>query len=133
MQTINRPSHIASWSRELGAQTAVFRQVKQGLGFSVEKQNQTMRRHRKRFARLTACHSKKMAIWRPSNLAGIIPPGSLRMSPVARVTLWGIGGIVKPIEEMGHRHEAHPDFHPLRADAVRAGFGADRVTATPDL
>jgi IS1 family transposase len=68
MQTINRPSHIASWSRELGAQTAVFRQVKQGLGFSVEKQNQTMRRHRKRFARLTACHSKRWPYGSPLTL-----------------------------------------------------------------
>ena len=42
-----------------------------------------------------------MAIWQPPNLAGIIPPGSLRMSPAARVTLWGIGGIMKLIEKWG--------------------------------
>ena len=75
----------------------------------VEKHNQTMRQHMKRFARLTAAHSKKIenhvhmvalyTCW--YNFARI--NSSVRMSPAmtARVTdrLWDIGDIVKLIEE----------------------------------
>jgi len=75
----------------------------------VEKHNQTMRQHMKRFARLTAGHSKKIdnhvhmvalyTCW--YNFARI--NSSVRMSPAmaARLTdtFWDIGDIVKLIEE----------------------------------
>ena len=75
----------------------------------VEKHNQTMRQHMKRFARLTAGHSKKIdnhvhmvalyTCW--YNFARI--NSSVRMSPAmaAHLTdrLWDIGDIVKLIEE----------------------------------
>jgi IS1 family transposase len=75
----------------------------------VEKHNQTMRQHMKRFSRLTAAHSKKLenhvhmvalyTTW--YNFARI--NSSVRMSPAmaARLTerLWDIGDIVKLIEE----------------------------------
>jgi IS1 family transposase len=75
----------------------------------VEKHNQTMRQHMKRFARLTAGHSKKIdnhvamvalyTTW--YNFARI--NSAIRMSPAmaARITeqLWDIGDIVKLIEE----------------------------------
>jgi len=75
----------------------------------VEKHNQTMRQHMKRFSRLTAAHSKKLenhvhmvalyTCW--YNFARI--NSSVRMSPAmaARLTerLWDIGDIVKLIEE----------------------------------
>ena len=78
----------------------------------VEKHNQTMRQQMKRFARLTAAHSKKIenhvhmvalyTTW--YNFARI--NSSVRVSPAmaARLTdrLWDIGDIVKLIEE----HEA---------------------------
>ncbi len=75
----------------------------------VEKHNQTMRQHMKRFARLTASHSKKLenhvhmvalyTTW--YNFARI--NSAVRMSPAmaARLTetLWDIGDIVKLVEE----------------------------------
>ena len=75
----------------------------------MEKHNQTMRLHMKRYARLTAAHSKKIenlvhsmalyATW--YNFART--NSAVRMSPAmaARLTgtLWDIGDIVKPIEE----------------------------------
>jgi IS1 family transposase len=75
----------------------------------VEKHNQTMRQHMKRFTRLTAAHSKKLenhvhmvalyTLW--YNFARI--NSAVRMSPAmaARLTerLWDIGDIVKLIEE----------------------------------
>jgi IS1 family transposase len=75
----------------------------------VEKHNQTMRQHMKRFARLTAAHSKKIenhvhmvalyTCW--YNFARI--NSAVRMSPAmaARLEtrLWDIGDIVKLIEE----------------------------------
>jgi hypothetical protein len=75
----------------------------------VEKHNQTMRQHMKRFARLTAGHSKKIdnhvhmvalyICW--YNFART--NSAVRMSPAmaARVTdrLWDIGDIVKLIED----------------------------------
>jgi IS1 family transposase len=75
----------------------------------VEKHNQTMRQHMKRFARLTASHSKKLenhvhmvalyTTW--YNFARI--NSAVRMSPAmaSRVTdrLWDVGDIVKLIEE----------------------------------
>jgi len=75
----------------------------------VEKHNQTMRQHMKRFARLTAGHSKKIdnhvhmvalyTCW--YNFARI--NSSVRMSPAmaAHLTerLWDIGDIVKLTEE----------------------------------
>ena len=75
----------------------------------VEKHNQTMRQHMKRFARLTAAHSKKLenhvhmvalyTCW--YNFARI--NSAVRMSPAmaARLTetLWDVGDIVKLIEE----------------------------------
>jgi hypothetical protein len=75
----------------------------------VEKHNQTMRQHMKRFTRLTAAHSKKLinhvhmvalyTTW--YNFARI--NSAVRMSPAmaARLTetLWDIGDIVKLIEE----------------------------------
>jgi hypothetical protein len=75
----------------------------------VEKHNQTMRQHMKRFARLTAGHSKKIddhvhmvapyTTW--YNFARI--NSSIRMSPAmaARLTerLWDINDIVQLIED----------------------------------
>ena len=75
----------------------------------VEKHNQTMRLQMKRYARLTAAHSKKLenhvhsmalyATW--YNFARV--NSAVRMSPAmaARITdrLWDIGDIVKLIEE----------------------------------
>jgi IS1 family transposase len=75
----------------------------------VEKHNQTMRQHMKRFARLTAAHSKKLenhvhmvalyTTW--YNFARI--NSAVRMSPAmaARLEtrLWDVGDIVKLIEE----------------------------------
>ncbi|HEY0267441.1 MAG TPA: DDE-type integrase/transposase/recombinase [Rhizomicrobium sp.] len=75
----------------------------------VEKHNQTMRQHMKRFSRLTAAHSKKLenhvhmvalyTCW--YNFARI--NSAVRMSPAmaARLTetLWDVGDIVKLIEE----------------------------------
>lgn len=75
----------------------------------VEKHNQTMRQHTKRFSRLTAAHSKKLenhvhmvalyTCW--YNFARI--NSAVRMSPAqaARLTdtLWDIGDIVKLVEE----------------------------------
>jgi IS1 family transposase len=75
----------------------------------VEKHNQTMRQHMKRFTRLTAAHSKKLenhvhmvalyTTW--YNFARI--NSAVRMSPAmaARLTetLWDIGDIVRLIEE----------------------------------
>lgn len=75
----------------------------------VEKHNQTMRQHMKRFSRLTAAHSKKIdnhvamvalyTCW--YNFARV--NSAVRMSPAmaARLTetLWDIGDIVKLIEE----------------------------------
>ena len=75
----------------------------------VEKHNQTMRQHMKRFARLTAAHSKKLenhvhmvalyTCW--YNFARI--NSSVRMSPAMACgleqRLWDIGDIVKLIEE----------------------------------
>jgi hypothetical protein len=74
----------------------------------VEKHNQTMRQHMKRFARLTAAHSKKLenhihmvalyTCW--YNFARV--NSSVRMSPAmaARLTdtLWEVSDIVKLIE-----------------------------------
>ena len=82
----------------------------------VEKHNQTMRQHMKRFTRLTAAHSKKLenhvhmvalyATW--YNFARV--DSSVRMSPAmaARLTktLWDIGDIVKLIEEWEQTDEA---------------------------
>jgi hypothetical protein len=75
----------------------------------VEKHNQTMRQHMKRFARLTAAHSKKLinhvhmvalyTTW--YNFARI--NSSVRMSPAMYANpsdrLWDIGDIVNLIEE----------------------------------
>jgi hypothetical protein len=75
----------------------------------VEKHNQTMRQHMRRFTRLTSGHSKKIdnhvhmvalyTMW--YNFARI--NSAVRMSPAmaARLTetLWDIGDIVKLIEE----------------------------------
>jgi hypothetical protein len=75
----------------------------------VEKHNQTVRQHMKRFARLTAGHSKKIdnhvhmvalyTTW--YNFACI--NSAVRMSPAmaARLTetLWDVGDIVRLIEE----------------------------------
>jgi hypothetical protein len=75
----------------------------------VEKHNQTMRQHMKRFARLTAAHSKKLenhvhmvalyTCW--YNFARV--NGAVRMSPAMACgleeRLWDIGDIVKLIEE----------------------------------
>lgn len=75
----------------------------------VEKHNQTMRQHMKRFARLTASHSKKLenhvhmvalyTCW--YNFARI--NSAVRMSPAmaARITdrLWDVADIVKLVEE----------------------------------
>lgn len=75
----------------------------------VEKHNQTMRQHMKRFSRLTAAHSKKIdnhvhmvalyTTW--YNFARI--NSAVRMSPAmaARLTetLWDIGDIVKLVDE----------------------------------
>ena len=75
----------------------------------VEKHNQTMRQHMKRYARLTAAHSKKIenlvhsmalyATW--YNFARV--NSAVRMSPAmaARLTdrLWDVGDIVDLIEE----------------------------------
>jgi hypothetical protein len=74
----------------------------------LEGHNQTMRQHMKRFARLTACHSKKIenhvhmvalyTVW--YNFARI--NSTVRMSPAmaARVTdrLWDTGDIAKLTE-----------------------------------
>jgi IS1 family transposase len=81
----------------------------------VEKHNQTMRQHMKRFSRLTAAHSKKIdnhvhmvalyTTW--YNFARI--NSAVRMSPAmaARLTetLWDIGDIVKLIEERKAKDE----------------------------
>ena len=81
----------------------------------VEKHNQTMRQHMKRFARLTAAHSKKLenhvhmvalyTTW--YNFARI--NSAVRMSPAmaARLTetLWDVGDIVKLIEEWENANE----------------------------
>jgi len=78
----------------------------------VEKHNQTMRQHRKRFARLTAAHSKKLenhvhmvalyTLW--YNFARI--NSAVRMSPAmaARLEtrLWDIADIVKLIEDVSN-------------------------------
>jgi len=80
----------------------------------VEKHNQTMRQHMKRFARLTAAHSKKFAnhvhmvalyaVW--YNFVRI--NSAVKMSPAMAVgitdKLWEIGDIVNLIEasEVGH-------------------------------
>jgi hypothetical protein len=78
----------------------------------VEKHNQTMRQHMRRFTRLTSGHSKKIdnhvhmvalyTTW--YNFARI--NSAVRMSPAmaARLTeiLWDIGDIVKLIEESVH-------------------------------
>jgi hypothetical protein len=75
----------------------------------VEKHNQTMRQHMKRYARLTAAHSKKLqnlvhsmalyATW--YNFART--NSAVRMSPAMACgleqRLWDIGDIVKLIEE----------------------------------
>jgi hypothetical protein len=75
----------------------------------VEKHNQTMRQHMKRFTRLTAAHSKKLinqvhmvslyTVW--YNFARI--NSALRMSPAMACgleqRLWDIGDIVKLVEE----------------------------------
>jgi IS1 family transposase len=75
----------------------------------VEKHNQTMRQHMKRYARLTAAHSKKLenlvhsmalyATW--YNFARI--NSAVRMSPAMACgleqRLWDVGDIVKLIEE----------------------------------
>jgi hypothetical protein len=75
----------------------------------VEKHNQTMRQHMKRFARLTAGHSKKIdnhvamvALYTTFyNFARI--NSAVRMSPAMACgleqRLWDIGDIVKLIEE----------------------------------
>ena len=75
----------------------------------VEKHNQTMRQHMRRFTRLTSGHSKKIdnhvamvALYTTFyNFARI--NSAVRMSPAmaARVTdrLWDIGDIVKLIED----------------------------------
>jgi IS1 family transposase len=82
----------------------------------VEKHNQTMRQHMKRFTRLTAAHSKKLinhvhmvslyTTW--YNFARI--NSAVRMSPAmaARLTgtLWDTGDIVKLIEEWEARADA---------------------------
>ena len=75
----------------------------------VEKHNQTIRQHMKRFSRLTAAHSKKI-----DNHVHMVAPytcwynfarinSAVRMSPAmaARLEtrLWDIGDIVKLIEE----------------------------------
>ena len=75
----------------------------------VEKHNQTMRQHMKRFSRLTAAHSKKIdnhvhmvalyTCW--YNFARI--NSAVRMSPAMACgleqRLWDIGDIVKLVEE----------------------------------
>jgi hypothetical protein len=75
----------------------------------VERHNQTMRQHMKRFTRLTAAHSKKLinhvhivalyTCW--YNFARI--NSAVRMSPAMAANLetrlWDIGDIVKLIEE----------------------------------
>ena len=75
----------------------------------VEKRNQTMRQHMKRFTRLTAAHSKKL-----ENHVHMVAPyttwynfarinSSIRMSPAmaARLEtrLWDIGDIVELIDK----------------------------------
>jgi hypothetical protein len=82
----------------------------------VERHNQTMRQQMKRFARLTAGHSKKIdnhvhmvalyTCWYISPVS----TAAFAMSPAmaARVTdrLWDIGDIVKLIEEMEDKNIA---------------------------
>jgi IS1 family transposase len=81
----------------------------------VEKHNQTMRQHMKRFCRLTAGHSKKIdnhvhmvalyTCW--YNFARV--NSAVRMSPAMACgleqRLWDVGDIVKLIEEMETSHE----------------------------
>jgi hypothetical protein len=83
----------------------------------VEKHNQTMRQHMKRFSRLTAAHSKKIdnhvhmvalyATW--YNFARI--NSTVRMSPAMACALeqrlWDIGDIVKLIEANEQKGTAH--------------------------
>src|SRR6202789_944555 len=75
----------------------------------VEKHNQTMRQHMKRFTRLTACHSKKLqnhvhmvalyTTW--YNFARV--NSAVRMSPAMacglETRLWDVADIVKLVEE----------------------------------
>ena len=75
----------------------------------VEKHNQTMRQHMKRFARLTASHSKKLE--NPVHIVALYTTwynfarisSAVRMSPVmaARLTerLWDMDDIVKLVED----------------------------------
>ena len=75
----------------------------------VEKHNQTMRQHMKRFCRLTAGHSKKidnhvhMVALYTTWYNFVRVNSAIRMSPAmaARLTetLWDIGDIVKLVEE----------------------------------
>lgn len=76
----------------------------------MEKHNQSMRQHMRRFTRLTAAHSKKLVnhihmvalytVW--YNFARI--NSAVRMSPAMAAglseTLWDIGDIVKLVEAM---------------------------------
>jgi hypothetical protein len=76
---------------------------------AVEKHNQTMRQHMKRFARLTAAHSKKTRQSRPHgralyvwyNFARI--NSAVKMAPAMAAgisqTLWDVGDIVKLVED----------------------------------
>ena len=87
----------------------------------VEKHNQTMRQHMRRFTRLTNGHSKKIenhvhmvalyTTWYNFARINSIGPHVPRYGrKTCWETLWDVGDIVKLVEEWRYRHETASDY-----------------------